>query len=197
MGPADQTPDHSSLSKTHKRLPEEIFDKVFKSILQAPARKGLLWGEKLRIDSTTIHINALLKWIVRKDSGKGWRDYTKKLVQKVGLDDPTDAELWQLDRYRPGRKPSKNDWESLSDPDAPITRIKNSTSRLSYKTEHGVDLETTLIVSATVHPGNAADSVTVIDMAINAAVNFDRACYNNRVEASVADNGNHSTKVMM
>ena len=28
--------------------------------------------------------------IVRKDSGKGWKDYTKKLAKKAGLDEPTD-----------------------------------------------------------------------------------------------------------
>jgi IS5 family transposase len=54
LGPADETPDHSSISKTHKRLPKEVFDEVFRFILRVAARKGLLWGEKLGIDSTTM-----------------------------------------------------------------------------------------------------------------------------------------------
>jgi hypothetical protein len=74
LGPADPPPDHSSISKTHKRLPKEVFDDVFRFVLRVAARKGLLWGEKLGIDSTTIQANASMKSIVRKDSGKGWKD---------------------------------------------------------------------------------------------------------------------------
>jgi transposase len=73
--PLDETPDHSSISKTHKRLPKEGFDEVFRFILRVAARKGLLWGERLGIDSTTIKANASMKSIVRKDSGRGWTDF--------------------------------------------------------------------------------------------------------------------------
>lgn len=193
LGPADETPDHSSISKTHKRLPKEVFDEVFQFILRVAARKGLLGGEKLGIDSTKIQANASMKSIVRKDSGKGWRDYTKKLAKKAGLDDPTDAELRQFDKTRPGKKVSNDDWENPNDPDARITRMKNGTTRMAYKGEHAVNLESDLIVSATVHPGNAADTTTVID----AAMNLEEAECENEVEAIVTDKGYHSTKVLM
>lgn len=196
LGPADETPDHSSISKTHKRLPKEIFKEVFEFVLRVAARKGLLSGEKLGIDSTTIQANAAMKSIVRKDSGKGWEDYTKKLAKEEGIDDPTDAELRQFDWKRPGKKVSNDEWESPSDPDARITRMKNGTTRLAYKAEHAVDLESDLIVSATVHPGNAADTATVIDTAIDAAVNLEEAGCENEVEAIVADKGYHSTQVV-
>jgi transposase len=141
LGPTDPVPDHSSLSKTHKRVPKEVFDEVFRFILRVAARKGLLWGKSLGIDSTTIEANASMKSIVRKDSGKGWKDYTRKLAKKAGLNDPTDDELRQFDRNRPGKKVSNDDWESPSDPDARITRMKNGTTRLAYKAEHAVDLD--------------------------------------------------------
>ena len=67
LGPADETPDHSSISKTHKRFPKEVFDEIFQFILRVAVRKGLLWGDKLGIDSTTIQANASMKSIVRKD----------------------------------------------------------------------------------------------------------------------------------
>lgn len=197
LGPADETPDHSSISKTHKRLPKDVFDEVFQFILRVAARKGLLWGEKLGIDSTTIQANASMKSIVRKDSGKGWKDYTKKLAKKAGLDDPTDDELRQFDRKRPKKKVSNDDWESPTDGDSRITRMKNGTTRLAYKAEHAVDLESDLIVSATVHPGNAADTATVIDTAIDAAVNVEAADSEYEVKAIVADKGYHSTKVLV
>ena len=48
--------------------------------------------------------------------------------------------------------------------------MKNGTTRMAYKAEHAVDLESDLIGSATVHPGNAADTATVIDTAIDASM---------------------------
>jgi transposase len=196
LGPAEETPDHSSISKTHKRLPKEVFDEVFCFILRVAARKNLLWVEKLGIDSTTIQANASMKSIVRKDSGKGWKDYTKKLAKKAGLDDPNDAQLRQFDRKRPGKNVSNDDWESPSDPDARITRMKNGTTRLAYKAEHAVDLDSDLIVSATIHGGTAADTATVIDTAIDAAINVEKAGGESEVQAIVADKGYHSTKVL-
>ncbi len=106
---SDDVPDHSSISKTHKRLPKEVFDEVFQFIFSVAARKKLLWGEALGIDSTTIQANASMKSIVRKDSGKGWKDYTKKLAKKAALDDPTDDELRQFYRTRPEKKVSNDD----------------------------------------------------------------------------------------
>jgi hypothetical protein len=196
LGPTDPVPNHSCVSKTHKRLPEEVFNEVFRFILSVAAHKGLLWGKAIGIDSTTIQANASMRSIVRKDSGKGWKDYTKKLAKQAGLEDPTDDELRQFDRNRPGKKVSNEDWENLNDPDATITRMKDGTTRLAYKAEHAVDLDTDIVVAATVHPGNAPDTQTIIDTAIDAAVNAEQAGVENDLQAIVADKGYHSTKVV-
>ena len=74
--------------------------------------------------------------------------------------------------------------------------MKNGTTRMAYKEEHAVDLESDLIVSATVHPGNAADTATAIDTAIDAAVNLEEAGCESDVEAIIADKGYQWTKVM-
>jgi hypothetical protein len=137
-----------------------------------------------------------MRSIVRKDSGKGWKDYTKKLAKQAGLEDPTDDELRQFDRNRPGKKVSNDDWENPNDPDAMITRMKDGTTRMAYKAEHAVDLDTDIVVAATVHPGNAPDPQTIIDTAIDAAVNAEQAGVENDLQAIVADKGYHSTKVV-
>jgi hypothetical protein len=196
LGPTDPVPNHSCVSKTHKRLPEEVFNEVFRFILSVAAHKGLLWGKAIGIDSTTIQANASMRSIVRKDSGKGWKDYTKKLANQAGLEDPTDDELRQFDRNRPGKKVSNDDWENPNDPDAAITRMKDGTTRMAYKAEHAVDLDTDIVVAATVHPGNAPDTQTIIDTAIDAAVNAEQAGVENDLQAIVADKGYHSTKVV-
>ena len=82
LGPDHETSDHSSISRTHKRLTREVFDEVFQFVLRVAARKGLLWGEKLGTDST-IQANTSMNAIVRKDSGGGWKDYTKKLASII------------------------------------------------------------------------------------------------------------------
>jgi hypothetical protein len=196
LGPTDPVPNHSCVSKTHKRLPEEVFNEVFRFILSVAAHKGLLWGKAIGIDSTTIQANASMRSIVRKDSGKGWKDYTKKLAKQAGLEDPTDDELRQFDRNRPGKKVSNEDWENPNDPDAAITRMKDGTTRMAYKAEHAVDLDTDIVVAATVHPANAPDTQTIIDTAIDAAVNAEQAGVENDLQAIVADKGYHSTKVV-
>jgi hypothetical protein len=196
LAPTDPVPNHSCVSKTHKRLPKEVFDEVFNFILSVAAHKGLLWGEAIGIDSTTIQANASMRSIVRKDSGKGWKDYTKKLAKKAGLEDPTDDELRQFDRNRPGKTVSNDDWENPNDPDATITRMKDGTTRMAYKAEHAVDLDTDIVVAVNVQPGNAPDTATVIDTAIDAAVNVEKSGGENEVHAIVADKGYHSTKVV-
>ena len=65
-----------------------------------------------------------MRSIVRKDSGKGWKDYTKKLAKRAGLEAPTDNEMRQFDRNRPGKTVSNQACENPNDPDATITRMK-------------------------------------------------------------------------
>lgn len=60
---------------------------------------------------------------VRRDCGKDWKDYTKKLAKKAGLDDPMDEEVRQFDRTRFGKTVSNDDWENPYDPDATIMRM--------------------------------------------------------------------------
>jgi len=137
-----------------------------------------------------------MRSIVHKDSGKGWKDYTRKLAKKAGLDDPADDELRQCDRNRLGKKVSNDDWENPHDLDATITRMKDGTTRMAYKVEHAVDLDTDIVVSTTVHTGTAPDTTTIIDTAIDAAVNVEQAGDGNDIKAIVADKGYHSAKVV-
>jgi transposase len=109
------------VSKTHKRIPEEVFNEVFRFILSVAAHKELLWGKAIGIDSTTIQDNASMRSIVRKDSSKGWKDYTKKLAKQAGLEDPTDDELRQFDRNHRGKKVSNGKRET---PNIPMPRSR-------------------------------------------------------------------------
>ena len=41
-----------------------------------------------------------------------------------------------------GKKLANADWQSPTDPDAKVARMKDGTTRLAYKPEHAVDLDT-------------------------------------------------------
>src|SRR5579863_2754217 len=54
----EQTPDHSTLTNTRKRLPQEVFEEVFQFVLRIAATKKLLSGRSVGVDSTTLEANA-------------------------------------------------------------------------------------------------------------------------------------------
>ena len=72
---------------------------------------------------------------------------------------PTD--LIRLDRHRAGKKLSNEDWESPTDTDARIAQLKNGRTRLAYKPEHAVDLDTGAILAAPVHHADRGDTKTL------------------------------------
>src|SRR4051812_25357383 len=70
---AQPTPDHSTLTNTRQRLPEEVFAEVFRFVLAVARGKKLLSGKAVGVDSTTLEANAAMKSIVRRDTGEDWR----------------------------------------------------------------------------------------------------------------------------
>ena len=51
-------PDHSWLSKTRSRLPQEVHEEVFGWVLALIAEHGLVNGERIGVDASTIEANA-------------------------------------------------------------------------------------------------------------------------------------------
>jgi hypothetical protein len=66
-----------------------------------------------------------------------------------------------MDRARKGKKVSNEDWASPTDADARIVRLKDGRTRLGYKAEHVVDLDTGAVVAAEVYSGEQADTATL------------------------------------
>ena len=148
----DKVPDHSWLSKTRSRLPHEVHEQVFGWILKLVAEQGLVHGERLGVDGSTMEANAALRTIVRRDSGETYREMLTQMARESGVETPTIDDLVRLDRKRKGKKLSNEDWASPSDADAKIARMKDGTTHLAYKPEHAVDLDTGVIVAAGIHP---------------------------------------------
>jgi transposase len=190
LKPTESTPDHSSLTIIRQRLPKELIEQVFSFVLTMAFEKKLLKGKAIGVDATTLEANAAMKSIVRRDGGGTWKGYLTKLAKEAGIEDPTDDQLRQFDRARKGKKTSNDEWESPSDPDARITKMKDGTTGLAYKAEHAVDLETEIVVAADVKPADAADGETVKDTVIDAQGNLnDSTKLECRVAEVVTDKG--------
>ena len=157
----DKVADHSWLSRTRSRLPHEVHEEVFGWVLALAAEHGLVKGERLGVDGSTMEANAALRTIVRRENGETYRQMLTRMAQESGVATPTIDDLVRLDRARKGKKLSNEDWTSPTDADAKIARMKDGTTHLAYKPEHAVDLDTGVIVAAPIHAADEGDTTTL------------------------------------
>ena len=193
----EETPDHSSLTRVRDRLPLEVHTSVFQLVLQLAAEKGLLKGKTVAVDSTTLEANAAMKSIVRRDTGEDWNDYLRRLLkEEQGIENPTDEELRRFDRQRKNKRVSNEEWMSPTDPDSRIAKMKDGTIHLAYKAEHVVDLETEVVLAASIRPANEADVDTMVDSIMEAQTNLSEAGIEVEIKEAVADKGYHATDTL-
>ena len=195
----DRVPDHSWLSRTRARLPLELHERVFAWVLERLAERGLVKGERIGVDASTMEANAAMRAIRRRDSGESYREMLTRMAEESGVATPSAAALKQFDRERKGKRLSNAEWASPTDPEAKITRLQDGRTRLAYKPEHAVDLDTEAIVAAEVHPADRGDTTT-LDGTLEAATRgLDAAglapCAQLPAEL-IADKGYHSRAVL-
>ena len=169
------TPDHSTLSRVRTRLAEATYHEVFRFVMRMLNDKGLLRGQVAGVDSTYLRADASMKKIVRRGSGEGYKSYLRRLAKEAGLDHPTDEELRRFDQKRKGKKASNAEWVSPVDPDAEITKLKDGRTRLAYKAEHVVDMDSGAIVAAEITAATRSDAESMVDSLQQAERNLDRA----------------------
>ena len=165
--PEEATPDHSSLSRIRMRLDLETHQAAFDLALSIVAEKGLLDGKSLGVDSTTMEANAALRSIVRRDDGRGYNEFLTDLAEESGVENPTRKDLAKIDRKRP-KKGSNADWESPTDPEARITRMKDGSTHLAHCAEHAIDMKTGAIVAATIQDAAVGDTTTIYSTLVRA-----------------------------
>jgi len=129
----DKVPDHSWLSRTRSRLPHEAHEKVFGFVLKLVAERGLVRGERIGVDGSTMEANAALRTIVRRDSGESYRAMLTRMATESGIDTPSAEDLARFDRKRKGKTLSNADWKSPTDPEAKIAKMKDGTTHLAYR----------------------------------------------------------------
>jgi hypothetical protein len=108
-----------------------------------------------------LRADASMKAIVRRDTKESYLEFVTRLAEEAGVANPTAEDARRLDRKRKGKKTSNREWVSRTDHDARIAKLKDGRTRLAYKPEHVVDLETGAIVAAVVHGADVADPASV------------------------------------
>jgi len=160
IGLDEDTPDHSTISRTRRLIAVETHRQVFFWVLERLADRGLLKGKTVGVDATTLEANAAMRSIVRRDNGESYEEFLKKLAKESGMETPTKEELARLDRKRK-KKGSNKEWMSPSDPDARITKMKDGTTHLAHKAEHAVDMESGAVIAVTVQAADLGDTTTI------------------------------------
>ena len=168
----------------------EIHQLAFELILTAASDHGLLKGKTIGVDATDLEANASLK---SRSSAKttvmtGESTCGSSTRKKLASSDPDDEELRRFDKRRkPKKKVSNDDWESETDPDSRIGKMKDGRFHLKYKAENAVDLETEIIVAAEVYHGDVGDTMTIEDTVNTAKSNLREANTGCEVKEVVAD----------
>ena len=156
----EATPDHVTISRTRRLLDAETHQAVFRWVLERLAGAGLLKGKTIGVDATTLEANAAMRSIVRRATGESYREHLKKLAAADGeASDP--AALRRKDRKRTKKRVSNKEWVNRHDREAEIAKMKDGRTRLAYKAEQAVDLDTGAIVASTAHAGATGDTTSI------------------------------------
>ena len=209
IGLDEDTPDHTTISRTRRLIDVETHREVFGWVLGVLADRGLLKGKRIAIDATTLEANAAMRSIVRRDTGESYEEFLRGLAKASGMETPTREDLVRLDRKRKKRSSNK-EWKSPWDGDARIAKMKDGRTHLAHKAEHAVDLDTGAVVAVTLQGADQGDTKTVDEtlgeagMAVAEQVEREVKLRPQEkpkvnvagIEETVADKGYHSGAVM-
>ena len=84
-----------------RACPHEVHTAIFDWVLALIAEAGLVKGERIGVDASTMEANAALN-IVRRDTA--FRGMLARLAQESGIETPTAEDLARLDSKRKGKK---------------------------------------------------------------------------------------------
>lgn len=160
IGLDEDTPDHSTISRTRRLIELETHKQVFSWVLGLLADRALLAGKRIGIDATTLEASAAMRSIVRRDTGESYEEFLTGLAKASGIETPTREDLARLDRKRKKRTSNK-EWKSPTDQDARVAKMKDGSTHLAHKAEHAVDLDSGAVVAVTLQAADLGDTTTM------------------------------------
>ncbi len=185
-------PDHSSLTRVRERYGLEVFRGFFDRIVEMCVEAGLVWGEELFVDSTTVGANAAKAALVPRFAA---REHVGALFDEGSADDAgetgvtADAALPGADdadlrarnaaeedfissagRYgtksrTPNPKKISDHAVNRTDPDACLAGHVKGTARMGYKAHYVVDGgKARVILTALVTKADVKDNQPMLDL---------------------------------
>lgn len=184
----DSVPDHSTICKTRKRIPREVFDKVFDHILRICVDAGMVQGTTQSIDSAYITANASLNSmdetkLVDRDHDEYLREVFEqdvpdsmtiadkaarvtKLQKDLEMHARSRRKKYEIftgpNRNRKGRTYSNATHRSLTDPDARIATKPGKPRMLCYTSTMAVDTQENVITNISAEHASKKDSQLLI-----------------------------------
>ena len=67
------------------------------------ADRGLVKGQRIGVDATTLEANAAMRSIVRRDTGASYEEFLVGLAKASGIETPSREDLARMDRKRKKR----------------------------------------------------------------------------------------------
>ena len=147
----DKVPDHSTFSKNrHGRFSETgLFRELFLSIVKQAQGHGLVKGQHLTVDATSVQANASLESLEEIVIRFGAEEYLEKMEEENTKEDDDQPAL-----RNQGRKLSNQTHRSKTDPDAQMYRKNFEKLRLTYSENILMDNSSRVIVDVEVTDPN-------------------------------------------
>jgi len=167
---ADKVPDHSSFSRIRDRYGEDIFEALFRRIVEICRERGLVPPQsRVMTDATLIAANASLESIVPNEP-------------ESPADTPPD---------RLFRKVSNQTHHSHTDPDATLAQKKGTPQQLKYKVHQSADADSRVILDTHVTTGARHDNQPYLAQ----LQRIEQRCHVTILEA-IADRGYGSAQII-
>jgi transposase len=190
----EKTPNHSTISRTRRLFWLSTHRAIFTWVLKILAEEGLVVGQTVSVDATTLEANAAMRSIVRRATGQSYEAFITALAEAEGIEAPNREQLARFDRKRK-KTMSNQDWRSPDDPDSRIAKMKDGRTHMAYKAEHAVDLDTGALLAVTLPPADLGDTSTIGDTFNEAQKRLQTITHASAPEI-VADKGYHSDAVL-
>ena len=175
----ESTPDHSTLTNTRNRLPQEVFDEVFQFVLtnrRGQEAAGGQDGGRRQHDAGSQRGHEEHR---ATRHGRGLEAVRHPADARRRHDrsrpEPTDEEVRRYDKKRKNKRVSNEEWVSNSDAESRITQMKDGRTHLAYKAEHVVDLKSDIVLAAEIRKADEADTDTLVDSVMEAQNNLKQA----------------------
>jgi len=162
----EDIPDHSTLSRNrNERFKDSTFQEIFDEIVRQCKAYGLVSGEDITIDSTTVEADASLDSLVPRKVHLAPDEYIRQVTKENPVKEESSKEETPNKNGTPKKtKLSNKDHVSKTDPDASIIRKPGKKTMLAYSDHLSVDARQRIIVGVTATASDVSDDKPMISM---------------------------------